>query len=317
MRDSGAYGHRRDDGFGRNYHYEADVGKQDEPYETWSRDGRWRRGGAGPARGSGGWRERRGREGGRRAGDGARGEATCRSHDSRSARAGGGDGRYRLCDARRARGSGADLELTTPCIWIGGCPDDIGEREIVRVCSKFGPVQSVAIKHSDRDTYAFVGYERMSHAKDAIRGLDQVPAFGTGVVKVAPANRKADVEPRGRGAEPPPPRPQRGGNGRGCCERSPPARARRSRSRRASTRPIRVYLSQLPRDMEEDELQEIAAEYGKVLQYELHREGAYKCGWVEYASKAEAETAVSELDDRRMDDWTMRLQAYMYPGGGP
>jgi len=68
--------------------------------------------------------------------------------------------------------------------------------------------------------------------------------------------------------------------------------------------------------MEDDELQEIAAEYGAVLQYELHREGAYKCGWVEYALKGEAEAAVKELDDRRMDDWTMRLQAYMYPGGG-
>lgn len=78
---------------------------------------------------------------------------------------------------------------------------------------------------------------------------------------------------------------------------------------------MRVYLSQLPRDMEEDELKAITNEYGKVLQHELHREGAYKCGWVEYAIKSEAEKAVAELDDRRMDSWAMRLQAYMYPGG--
>lgn len=104
-----------------------------------------------------------------------------------------------------------------------------------------------------------------------------------------------------------------GANGcENCRERS------RSQSQQVQpARPVRVYLSQLPRDMEDDELQEITAEYGKVLQYELHREGAYKCGWVEYASKAEAKAAMSDLDDRRMDDWNMRLQAYMYPGGGP
>eukprot|EP00404_Azadinium_spinosum_P062072 CAMPEP_0180711620 /NCGR_PEP_ID=MMETSP1038_2-20121128/10948_1 /TAXON_ID=632150 /ORGANISM="Azadinium spinosum, Strain 3D9" /LENGTH=187 /DNA_ID=CAMNT_0022743855 /DNA_START=18 /DNA_END=582 /DNA_ORIENTATION=+ len=82
-----------------------------------------------------------------------------------------------------------------------------------------------------------------------------------------------------------------------------------------STLPVRVLLSHLPRDMEPDELQEIAAEFGKVLKKELHREGAYKCGWVEYASKAEAKAAVNELNDRRVDDWHLTLEAYMYPGG--
>lgn len=80
-------------------------------------------------------------------------------------------------------------------------------------------------------------------------------------------------------------------------------------------RPWRVHLSQLPRDMEPDELQEICAEYGAIQEYELHREGAYKAGWVEYRTKAEAEAAVAELEDRRMEDWGMRLQAYSYPGG--
>lgn len=80
---------------------------------------------------------------------------------------------------------------------------------------------------------------------------------------------------------------------------------------------MRVMLSQLPRDMETDELTEIAADFGNVLQYELHREGAYKCGWVEYATRKEADEAVRALNERRIDDWHMRLQAYAYPGGGP
>jgi len=67
--------------------------------------------------------------------------------------------------------------------------------------------------------------------------------------------------------------------------------------------------------MEEEELKELTAEYGTVLTHELHRESAYKCGWVEYATSAEGERAVKSLDDRRMDEWSMRLQAYRYPGG--
>jgi len=77
-----------------------------------------------------------------------------------------------------------------------------------------------------------------------------------------------------------------------------------------------LHLSQLPRDMEEDELLEIAGDFGDVLTHELHREGAYKCGWVEYATKEEAAEAQRSLHERRVDDWDMRLQAYLYPGCG-
>lgn len=84
---------------------------------------------------------------------------------------------------------------------------------------------------------------------------------------------------------------------------------------RRKARPWRVLLSQLPKDMEEDELREIAGGYGSILEYELHSEHSYKAGWVEYATKAEADKAVSELNDRRMEDWNMRLEAHAYPGG--
>jgi len=89
--------------------------------------------------------------------------------------------------------------------------------------------------------------------------------------------------------------------------------------------------------MEEDELLDITSEYGKVLGSEIHREGAYKCAWAallletvwfklarqakymlfEYGARKEAEAAVHELDERRMDDWGMRIQAYLYPGDRP
>lgn len=181
-----------------------------------------------------------------------------------------------------------------------------------------------------------LGYEvNSSHIKGS---RNQIVAFESGIIKVAPANKKG-CNKRDEGLD----NHHEGGRDQACrrnqvwehrnddwqeqreYQHSVVQKNSRERSRSCNRswaqtnqrhRPVRVYLSQLPRDMEEDELQEIAAEYGKVLQYELHREGAYKCGWVEYASKREAEAAVNELDDRRMNEWNMRLQAYMYPGGG-
>merc|ERR1719510_531609 len=277
---------------------------------------------------------------------------------------------------RQRHSSNGEVELLAPCIWIGGCPHDITELEIERVCSKYGPVHGISIKHTARDTFAFAWYSQLNHAKDAIHGLDQAPAFGAPFIKVAPANRRVSEkgaekgavatqeeakeqrdqhhqryrdpsddhtrrnpsgrdsngyrssgagmgsgggdgggwrrrrsESRGRRNEPPPRQRER------SCTRSRSRQPlRRGNGRQGTPRPIRVYLSQLPRDFEEDELMDITSEYGKVLASELHREGAYKCGWVEYATKAEA--AVNELDERRMDEWNMRLQAYLYPGGG-
>jgi len=302
--------------------------------------------------------------------------------DDRNDCARGGEGYHpRDWDQQRRRerhGSSGEVELLAPCIWIGGCPHDITELEIERVCSKYGPVHGITIKQTARDTFAFAWYSQLNHAKDAIRGLDQTSAFGAPFIKVAPANRRvsekgADATPQ-EAKEPrdhhqryrdpsedhtrrnPSGRDFNGyrngdggggkGGGKGCGggggggwrrQRSesrgrrnePPPRQRersrtRSRSRqplrrgsgRQGTRPTRVHLSQLPRDFEEDELMDITSQYGKVLASELHREGAYKCGWVEYATKAEAEAAVNELDERRMDEWSMRLQAYLYPGGG-
>ena len=67
--------------------------------------------------------------------------------------------------------------------------------------------------------------------------------------------------------------------------------------------------------MDDEELQDIASVYGDVLQQELHKEGSYKCGWVEYATKKEALACVGELNEREMDEWSLMIQAYCYPGG--
>lgn len=130
---------------------------------------------------------------------------------------------------------------------------------------------------------------------------------------------------RERQSEPPVAEAAAGKGRRGRCSRSrsrsgsPDTRRQQRQPSPEKTkpkpRPWRVQLSQLPRDMEEDEFVEIIADYGAALEHELHREGSYKCGWVEYATKDEAAAAVAALNERRMDEWHLRLQAYMYPGG--
>mmetsp|Transcript_94323 Transcript_94323/g.271786 ORF Transcript_94323/g.271786 Transcript_94323/m.271786 type:complete len:390 (+) Transcript_94323:239-1408(+) len=302
-------------------------------------------------------------------------------------------------------------------IWIGGLAYDIKEREIDRLMSKCGPILQVSIKHSPKDTFAFVDFDSVHCAKEAIRRFDRTDPFGSGTVKVAGAYRKGGIKPdedyhsdrggggvgravyssgveryRGGGGDKHSDwggryenhrgakfggrddyfdgrgtrddfdvrggrgdygggrrggddyyncRDTRGGynNGRGRYGDNYNGRSARSHSggggaaaavangvrgsrsrspvdkRPLPMRPWRAMLSQLPIDMEEDELLEIAGAFGQVLEHELHRESKYKAGWVEFGTKAEAEAAVAELDDRRMEDWSLKLQAYVYPGG--
>jgi len=76
---------------------------------------------------------------------------------------------------------------------------------------------------------------------------------------------------------------------------------------------VKVYVSQLPRDMDVEEFLEVASQFGQVLSHSLERQGTYKFGFAEYASKDEARAAIQELDDREMQGWHLRLQAYLYP----
>jgi len=284
-----------------------------------------------------------------------------------------------------------DLEdFTSGRIWVGGCPNDISEREVEKEFSRIGDVEEVVIKHSARDTFLFVQFARLRDAKDAIRNLDQVKAFG-GVIKVAPARYNPpkdggkgskDGDRRGDGGG----KGSRDGEGKGRysagsrrsdnyeryddrqgygggsgsnmrddyeldrqsgygrrggdydCDRrrgdydAGPRRGRspayvarsrpgnfrpRSRSRGYTREPVqrgprfRVSFYKLPKDMEADELLEICEEYGQVINHELNSEMLSKSAWVEYKTIEEAKAAIEQLDDRRMQDWDMRIRAYL------
>jgi len=82
---------------------------------------------------------------------------------------------------------------------------------------------------------------------------------------------------------------------------------------RMQERGVRIGLANLPSDMDEAELKDTAAAYGKVLDLRIFSGGANnsKRGWVEYGTMREAEYAVSELDDRSMAEWHLLLRAYI------
>lgn len=285
---------------------------------------------------------------------------------------------------RSGPGGGGDFHLEqndegTVKVWIGGLPHDIGERELEKLCAKFGPLAQVSIKHSQRDTYAFVSYNHFRDAKAAISELDQSSPFNAGRIKVAPASKRAapfgrpeeDARAHGdhrgghdgyrdgyrdgprphdgygrgdrgrddrgrddrgrddRGRDDRMPRPQ-DGYGRGGEQRPSQRRVAASRSRsrprppwkRSRTPPRqahdlwRVWLSCLPTDMEAEEFKDIVGAYGEIsgFGYDRRPGSGSNSGWVEYRTRREADAAVLELDERRIEGWGMRLKARLSSG---
>eukprot|EP00927_Polykrikos_kofoidii_P003676 TRINITY_DN11482_c0_g3_i1.p1 TRINITY_DN11482_c0_g3~~TRINITY_DN11482_c0_g3_i1.p1 ORF type:complete len:580 (-),score=168.26 TRINITY_DN11482_c0_g3_i1:724-2463(-) len=133
-----------------------------------------------------------GRDGG---GGGGGGLGTRKDSRERSSRKQGGGGSERTRSWGRGSSDGDGGEWQCNTVWVGGCPDDITDRELEQAFSKIGPVDQVRIKHSFRDTFAFVKFRRSSHAKDAVNELNQASIFGV-VVKVGFASRGVLEESR-------------------------------------------------------------------------------------------------------------------------
>ena len=72
-----------------------------------------------------------------------------------------------------------------PGIWLGGLPKDIKQDEVEGVCSRrqpcgnlvanpvlsnpcrYGAIDDINIKHSERDTFVFVTFKRLEYAEAA------------------------------------------------------------------------------------------------------------------------------------------------------
>eukprot|EP00928_Gymnodinium_smaydae_P065376 TRINITY_DN48533_c0_g1_i1.p1 TRINITY_DN48533_c0_g1~~TRINITY_DN48533_c0_g1_i1.p1 ORF type:complete len:345 (-),score=70.49 TRINITY_DN48533_c0_g1_i1:195-1229(-) len=71
---------------------------------------------------------------------------------------------------------------------------------------------------------------------------------------------------------------------------------------------VRVNLWQLPDDFEEDELLEVASDYGAIRTYELWSELKQKCAMIEFESKESAMAALDGLHNRKMEGWHKPLK---------
>lgn len=72
---------------------------------------------------------------------------------------------------------------------------------------------------------------------------------------------------------------------------------------------MRVNVENLPLDMQEDELLEIASGFGYVTSYDLRKTGASKTAVLDFRSTDEALKAVEELDDREIEGWDLKVKA--------
>lgn len=93
--------------------------------------------------------------------------------------------------------------MSSECrIWVGGLPSDISEPELFGEFSKYGAVESISIRSSPRDTFAFVQMVRRAEAEAAISKLNRSPIWGTrGLqVRIAHHNPNAGGKDGGKGA---------------------------------------------------------------------------------------------------------------------
>eukprot|EP00927_Polykrikos_kofoidii_P065421 TRINITY_DN61178_c0_g1_i1.p2 TRINITY_DN61178_c0_g1~~TRINITY_DN61178_c0_g1_i1.p2 ORF type:complete len:291 (-),score=47.34 TRINITY_DN61178_c0_g1_i1:204-1076(-) len=63
-------------------------------------------------------------------------------------------------------------------VWVGGLPKGIEENEVGERFERFGPIESVMVRSSIRDTFAFIQYRHQKDAKAAVAKMDQVTLFG-------------------------------------------------------------------------------------------------------------------------------------------
>eukprot|EP00930_Biecheleria_cincta_P016939 TRINITY_DN13605_c1_g2_i1.p1 TRINITY_DN13605_c1_g2~~TRINITY_DN13605_c1_g2_i1.p1 ORF type:complete len:294 (+),score=39.99 TRINITY_DN13605_c1_g2_i1:231-1112(+) len=74
-------------------------------------------------------------------------------------------------------------------IWVGGLPPRIDEDVLADKFSEFGKIKSILIKRSEKDTFAFIRFDRPWAARKAIHAMDQSSEInnGNGRIKVSMA----------------------------------------------------------------------------------------------------------------------------------
>lgn len=79
----------------------------------------------------------------------------------------------------------------------------------------------------------------------------------------------------------------------------------------------KITIEGIPDDMSWVELKDVGREYGQSLTFSrTYRYRDQNYGMLEYSDSADAETAIRELDRRRVQGSNQRLRCYPGPGPG-
>jgi len=161
-------------------------------------------------------------------------------------------------------------------VFIGNLPMNIREREIDDLFSKYGRIRDIDLKTPSRPpAYAFITFDDVRDAEDAIRGRDGYEFDGERLrVEFAKGSRDslripARVDDRSRG---------RGGGGGGGGRRSE----------------YRVIITGLPRSASWQDLKDHMRKAGDVIFADVDHNGD---GVVEFSNREDMENAVRKLDD--------------------
>lgn len=231
-----------------------------------------------------------------------------------------------------------DVASLASRIWIGGLPEGITEWEVEQKFSSFGIVKWVRVRNgpTPTDTFAFVQYAKPEVAEAARSGMDQARISGSGikgVIQVNMAKHEGKTAADFYTATPNCPKvlrlePCRERNCSCSQSRSPERKRPRTLTPPPSSKsptPVKrsaeawvLRVKNLPPDMKQKELMGIGTAYGHVRRVEIWAaeksdDGSDrgKVGLLEYRLREEAERALDDLDERRIDGWDMRMKADM------
>lgn len=159
-------------------------------------------------------------------------------------------------------------------IYVGNLPLDIRTRDIEDLFWKYGRIRDIDLKSPSRPpAFAFVYFEDIRDAEDAIRGRDGVQFEGARL-RVEMSRGSSDAyggDPRGGGGPPP--------------RRPPPRDLRRSE--------FRVIVSGLPPSASWQDLKDFFRQAGDVIYTDVDRQGG---GIVEFGKRGDQEYALEKMD---------------------
>eukprot|EP00929_Paragymnodinium_shiwhaense_P012227 TRINITY_DN11901_c0_g1_i1.p1 TRINITY_DN11901_c0_g1~~TRINITY_DN11901_c0_g1_i1.p1 ORF type:complete len:371 (-),score=56.00 TRINITY_DN11901_c0_g1_i1:156-1187(-) len=185
--------------------------------------------------------------------------------------------------------------------WIGGLPSGVNEDDIRDFLRKYGRLLEIRLRSSSKDQFAFVTFADKRDGEDAVRDLDQTRFLSSGssvqMRKSETGRPVKDMERYDHRRD-----DDRDRNRERSRGRDPP--------KGKTTDGYRIKLVGLPKDMDWKELKDMSRTFGDSVKFaNVFRESDQTSGVIEYESKRDAERALRQYDNRRIEGVSGRLKA--------